>query len=149
MICASEIATLLKQSIIDAPDVLDAFTAHCGKAPTVEVGFDKRRQDWTKISPFIVCLPLSEGPSDAGTHHVFEIGLTIGIVEKDIENAFTFLGKVALPSILATFDAALTRLVESAQIQTTATDYSQEEAPLIYISAMITVAKPIYVGARR
>lgn len=135
---------------LEAENITTLFTTAYGKAPHVEVGFNKRRIEWEKFAPFIVLVPLSEDGTESETHREYSVGMTIGVVDKNsVKEAFTFLGESALPEILNEFADILPTLVESANIQNVATDYSQDEFPLMYLSSIITVTQPLYVGNRR
>lgn len=149
MSSAISIANIFEGSL-EAENITALFVTTYGKAPHVEVGFNKRRMDWEKLAPFIVLVPFSEGDTESETHREYRIGITIGVVDKDsVKKAFTFLGESALPEILNEFADILPTLMESANIQNVATDYAQDEFPLMYLSSIITVTQPLYVGNRR
>ncbi len=125
-----------------------------GKSWAVEVGFDRLRQDWKKIAPFMVILPQSEKVQDKGLS-TYGVGVLLGVVDDKINmdlvqhmQGLEFLSTLAVPALISGVEKAADSLT-GLNFTDFECEYDQESFPLIYCNIALTLTMSTAIGRRR
>ena len=124
------------------------------KGWTIEIGFDRLRQDWKKVSPFVVLLPQSEEAGSDG-FTTYSIGALLGVVDNSIDNqdisllqGLDFLSNKAFPQAFSVISKASDSL-PTMSFTNYDCEFEQEGFPLVYCNIALTFTMRTAIGTRR
>ncbi len=125
-----------------------------GRNWTVEVDFDRLRQDWKKIAPFAVILPQSEKVESTGLS-TYGVGVLLGVVDGTMNDdlvrhmqGLEFLSTLAVPALFSGVGKT-TDSISGLNFTDFECEYDQESFPLIYCNIALTLTMSTAIGRRR
>lgn len=127
-----------------------------GKPLTVEIGFNRKRAQWASIAPFAVFFPAATSLLDGGSR-LHTVALLLGTADSTVRAAdsiptlhgLDWLAQTALPHILRAMSDAVPGVLENCALQEPEVEYSQDDFPLVYCTAALTVIETLPIGSRR
>ena len=145
-----ELARSLAESIRTDAAFQKTAQATYGKTCLVEVGFDRRRVEWTNACPF--CVVTAGSANYAGGFPSVEhtIGVVFGVNDKGFTSelaGYEYLGEKAWPSALDAIIRAV-EMLPGLSIGEMSIEFNQESFPLLYLNAAITITESLPIGRR-
>ncbi len=124
------------------------------KTWSVEIGFDRFRQDWKKAAPFAVVLPHTEEYEENGTT-MYNMGLLLGVVDNIIAGdnvrcvqGLDFLSRVVFPSVISCVHTT-TDAMQGISFVGYGCEFEQEAFPLLYMNVSLNFLNNTPIGGRR
>lgn len=141
--------------IIKSSSRLKTLTqTHFAADPTVKLGYAQNMQDWEADAPFFIFVPNSTRYDTEGEKA--DVTMFVGLRDDaemvqdgvHVLTACTIM-REALVLAMEEIGDRLRLVASRAMVEEEATEYRQENYPLIWASVEITVNEPMPIGSRR
>ncbi len=164
MITAIEISLYLARALTDSKVLEAAAMEAFGKPLYICVGFDPRKAEWGKHSPFAAFIPGSTGKEGSGrqvlvresTIRPHMATLMLGVTESDADDVFgvpTLQGltwlSANMEAAIAAMQQALPKALTGFRLEDPEIEFNFENYPLIFAELALTVRENLPIGSRR